>query len=454
MGSPEHAASPRVAPPALLERLRGAQRSPRRMALMVARLNRADRLHALSQEPQSSQVLAEVARRVNSMVRSADCYSVVAIDELWMLVDNLASEALGELAGRTLRETLGRPIRIRRDGGDETVVTLRPIVGVVTCAPVRISDPMAVLALASRAADQAERADEHVKVLALGAEDTRENRDDIERALRLALNANELDVHFQPQVDIGSGRCVSVEALIRWTRPDGTSVNPALIASVCEERGMIGQLTQFVLNTSLRYAMFWKSRGFDISFGVNLSAVTLADSSFPDVVEQALATWSIPASRLTLELTESAIVQNETSAVAFMSRLKALGCKLAIDDFGTGYSSFSYLRQFPLDELKIDQRFVRNVVRDRGDAQIVRALVDLAHTFDLTALAEGVEEPETLERLRALGCDRAQGYLFSKALPPRELPDFVAAFNRPAPADRQVPAQPSADTRSSVAASR
>src|SRR5690606_5557837 len=153
-------------------------------------------------------------------------------------------------------------------------------------------------------------------------------------------------------------------------------VEPSLIASICEERGMIGQLTQFVLNTSLRYQQFWSSRGIDISVSLNLSAVSLSDASFPDLVGQALSTWGVPGERLTLELTESAIVQNEASAVAFMSRIKALGCKLAIDDFGTGYSSFSYLRQFPLDELKIDQSFVRNMVTDRGDAQIVRALVD------------------------------------------------------------------------------
>jgi len=245
----------------------------------------------------------------------------------------------------------------------------------------------------------------------------------------VALDENELDVHFQPQVELASNRCLSAEALIRWTRADGRSVDPALIASVCEERGMIGRLTQFVLNTSLRYQTFWKSRGVDIAVSLNLSAVTLSDTSFPDLVAQALDTWGVPGERLALELTESAIVQNEASAIGFMSRLKALGCKLAIDDFGTGYSSFTYLRQFPLDELKIDQSFVRNLATDRGDAQIVRALVDLAHTFDLRALAEGVEDERTLDALRKLGCDRVQGYHFSKALAPRDLPAFVEAFN-------------------------
>ncbi len=328
---------------------------------------------------------------------------------------------------------------MRRASGDRTVVGLRPVVGVATCEPAPIGDPLELIVLASRAADQAARRDDRVKVLRLVVDEDAQHRDEIERALRVALNDNALDVHFQPQVDLATNRCLSAEALIRWTRPDGQPVDPGLIASICEERGMIGQLTQFVLNTSLRYQQYWNSRGLDIAVSLNLSAVSLSDAAFPDVVEQALSTWGVPGNRLTLELTESAIVQNEASAVGFMSRLKALGCKLAIDDFGTGYSSFSYLRQFPLDELKIDQCFVRNLVHDRGDAQIVRALVDLAHTFDLHALAEGVEDEQTAAALRAIGCDLVQGYHFSRALAPRDLPIFVEDFNNRPPA---APAPP------------
>ena len=425
----EPGVGPRVAPPLLLERIGDDAARPRRRALLVARLNRTDRIKALAQAPEAHHVHAEIARRVNSMVRPGDRYCMVSPNELWMLVDDLASDALGELAGRTLVETLGRPVALRRANGDGTIVSLRPVVGVATCEPVPIGDPLALVALASRAADQAARGDDRVKVLRLVVDEEAQHRDEIERALRHALNENALDVHFQPQVDLGSGRCVSAEALIRWTRPDGRPVEPSLIASICEERGMIGQLTQFVLNTSLRYQNYWQSRGTDIAVSINLSAMSLSDAAFPDVVGQALSTWGVRGDRLTLELTESSIVENEAGAVGFMSRLRALGCRLAIDDFGTGYSSFSYLRQFPLDELKIDQSFVHNMVKDRGDAQIVQALVELAHTFDLRALAEGVEDERTVALLRALGCDLVQGYHFSRALAPRDLPAFVEAFN-------------------------
>ncbi len=187
---------------------------------------------------------------------------------------------------------------------------------------------------------------------------------------------------------------------------------------------MMGQLTQFVLNTSLRHASLWKSQGIDVSVAINLSAVTLLDNSFPALVGQALDTWSVPADRLMLELTESAIVENEAHAIDFMTQLRQHGCRLSIDDFGTGYSSFSYLKQFPLSELKIDQSFVRDIMIDPADRKIVKALVDLAHTFGLQALAEGVENAAALKELAALGCDRAQGYHFAKALDPREFADW------------------------------
>lgn len=424
----EAAAGPRVAPPALLERIRDEGRSPRRRALLVARLNRTDRLGALAQASEARHVHAEIARRLNNMVRQGDCYSMVSADEIWMLVDDLASEALGELAGRTLVETLGRPVAVRRASGDETIVGLRPVVGVATCEPLPVDDPLALVALASRAANQAARRDDRIKVLRLTVDEDALHRDEIERGLRIALNDNALDVHFQPQIDLHADRCVSAEALIRWIRPDGRSVDSGLIASICEERGMIGQLTQLVLNTSLRYQMFWKSRGLDIAVSLNLSAVSLADASFPDVVEQALTTWGVAGDRLTLELTESAIVQNEASAVGFMSRLKALGCKLAIDDFGTGYSNLSYLSRFPIDALKIDRSFVSEVATDQQHALLAKAVISLGHSLRLKVVAEGVETAEQLDFLRHHGCDEVQGYYFSKPVPPEEFERMLSRW--------------------------
>jgi diguanylate cyclase len=392
-------------------------------------LQRSDRLHALAQYPLSKIVIAEAIKRIERVLRPSDCYSIVSHDEVWVLLRELSSTSLAELAGRTLQQNLSHPISIDRESGSESSVSLRPIIGVVKIGQRTLRDPMTVIASAAEAMNKAKSSDDHVVVVSIDDSTDLVNRNRLERGLRAALNANELDVYFQPQVDLRSRQCVAAEALVRWRQKDGTQVSPALIASICEERGLMGQLTQFVLNTALRYLKVWKGLGYDLSISVNLSAVTLSDASFVTIVEHALSTWGVAGEKLTLELTESSIVQNEGAALEMMRQLRKLGCKLALDDFGTGYSSFAYLRQYPISELKIDQSFSRNLISDKGDQRIVHALSELAHTFEMTALAEGVETEEVAVKLLELGCDVAQGYLFAKAIPSSEFVPWIKDYN-------------------------
>jgi len=374
-----------------------------RTVLMMVELNRSDRLAALAQDPQTLQVLTEVARRVEAMLRPGDRYSFVSHDEIWLLLCDLPSETLAELAGRTLRESLLRPIVTSGDESDSARVILLPVVGGAWTRSGLLAEAQTLVREASSACERARRSRENVLISVLDSDVALVERSSIEREVRQALHGNELDVYFQPQIDLANGRCVAVEALIRWKRDDGLAVSPSLIASICEEHGLMDELTQYVLNTSLRQASFWKMQGIDVSVAINLSALTLSDTVFPSVVTQALATWGVAPESLTLELTETAIVQNEANAVALMTRLDELGCQLALDDFGTGYSSFTYLKQFPLTELKIDQSFVHNVTKVHTDRRIVQALIDLAHTFGMRALAEGVEREAVLAELIALG---------------------------------------------------
>ncbi|MBP8309465.1 MAG: EAL domain-containing protein [Burkholderiaceae bacterium] len=411
----------RLAPGALLAFARDLATRRRRGMLLQVSLNRSDRLSALAQEPRARLVLAEVMRRVESILRPGDRYALASMDECWVMLVDLPGEALAELASRTLRDSLTRQMHIESDEGP-VIVQMRPAIGGAWRHPDAGQDPMAVLAAAADACQRAVQLEERILILPAQSDVELVNRGMLERDLRMALHANELDVHFQPQVSLASGRCTGAEALVRWTRPDGTTVSPSLIASICEERGLMTQLTQFVLNTALRNLMTWSAQGIDAHVSINLSAVTLADPAFPTLVGHALSTWGIPADRLTLELTESAVVKHERSALQFMREIREHGCGLALDDFGTGYSSFAYLRQYPLTELKIDQSFVRNLHADASDRRIVNALVDLAHTFDMQALAEGVEDAPTARMLHELGCDLAQGYHYGRAM---AAPDFA-----------------------------
>lgn len=406
----------RLTPPDLVKALheRHADSGAARSALLIVHLNRSDRLQALAQQRYAKPVLVEVAKRVQTMLRPNDRYAIVSPDQIWLLLCDLPSESLAELASRTLRESLMRPIQVEREDDNALSVQLRPVIGGGWTPGGIVSDPMTLVNAAAEAAVRARNSDDHILLDKLDSDAAVIHRDTLERELRGALYGNELDVYFQPQVDLASGKCVAAEALIRWIRPDGKSVNPGLIASVCEERGMMAQLTQFVLNSALRHLMFWRGQDIDITVGINLSAVTLADKSFPALVEQSLATWSIPGECLTLELTESSIVQHEMSAIEFMKTLKALGCQLAIDDFGTGYSSLSYLKRLPVDQLKIDKSFVNDLVTNEDDAAIVRAIIDMGRSMSLQVFAEGVETRAQYDFLAEHGCDAFQGYLFGK----------------------------------------
>lgn len=408
------------------EMLRTAAAS--RAVLLVLSLNRSDRLLALAQDPASRPVMLEVVRRVRAILRTHDRYALVSHDEIWLLLADLPTAALAELAARTLQQTLSRPIHV--DHGRRPVVQLRPLVGAAWMAQSLHADPMVLLAAAAEACQSARRAEDHVVITRLESDEHAVNRNELEAELRAALQANELEVYYQPQIDLKTRRCVAVEALIRWEHPARGMVSPQLIASMCEERGMIGQLTQFVLNNTLRHQMFWRTQSIDVSAAINITAMSLADATFPGQVEQALATWSADPRRLTLELTESSIVENERLALEFMNELARLGCHLAIDDFGTGYSSFAYLRQFPLNELKIDQMFVRNILKEEGDQRIVHALVDLAHTFEMRALAEGVETREAADLLEQMGCDIGQGYHFSRPVPAKQFPLWYHQYHK------------------------
>jgi EAL domain-containing protein (putative c-di-GMP-specific phosphodiesterase class I) len=175
-----------------------------------------------------------------------------------------------------------------------------------------------------------------------------------------------------------------------------------------------------VLNAVLRYASQLSREGIRPRFSVNLSTRALVDAELPEIVEQALGTWSVPAESITLEITESSMIGDAERTLAMLTRLKGMGVELSIDDFGTGYSSLAYLKRFPVDELKIDRLFVSGLLTDRGDHQIVRSVIDLAHNFELRAVAEGVEEEAARSELARLGCDLLQGYLVAKPLPERD----------------------------------
>lgn len=395
--------------------------------VLVVALNRPDRIDAMMRAPTDRPVLDEIGRRMESMLRPDDRYAFASREEIWVLLPGLASEALAEVASHALIESLAAPVRLSPDA---LPIRLRPSIGGAWAPAGSTVDAMALITVAAETAVQSLGQEDHVRILRVNDDYASGlRRHELERDLHWALEHNELEVHFQPQVDLRTGRCVAAEALVRWKRADGRTVAPATIASIAEERGMILELTRFTMNSALRHLAQWQRRGVNLSVAINLSAITFEEAALPELVAQSLALWGVDADRLTLELTESVLIRNERSAIALAGELRALGCRLSIDDFGTGYSSLRYLNRFPLDELKIDRSFVQSIASGNNDRRIIRALIDLAHAFDLATVAEGVEDASTESVLHELGCDLGQGFHLSPALPPDDFLDWCVSHN-------------------------
>ena len=428
---PPSGLSTRLSPAGLLDLLgeRLARAEGAGTALLSISLCPADRLLAIGRGSTARAVLAEVGGRIQAVLRGGDRFAFASREEVWVLLADLPSESLAELAGRKLLERLRRPIAAMRSHAAPDTVRLEPAIGIAWASAASRADPIAMLSVAAEAgaASRAAGGDRiqlrHVQGRVAGDA----NPAQIEHDLARALDDNALMVHFQPQVDLRSGQCRAAEALVRWRHPDGRMVDPESIVEICEKRDLIVPLTRFTLNTVLRQLAGWEAVGLDVSVAVNLSATTLSDTALPLMVSQALDTWDIAPGRLTLELTESALIRNQQVARETMRQLRGLGCRLSIDDFGTGYSPYTYLSQFSFDELKIDQSFVRRINSDAADLRIVQSLVDLAHTFGMHAVAEGVEDEAAQATLRKLGCDLAQGWLLSAALAPDDFATWCLA---------------------------
>lgn len=244
------------------------------------------------------------------------------------------------------------------------------------------------------------------------------------RELKQAIKDKQLEMHYQPRVDLRSGEVPSVESLVRWRHPKDGLLTPDRFMPQAATSDLIGPLTVHLIELALRDCAGWRSRGMSAGVDVNLGTANVLDDQLPREVERLLAKWNLPARALGFELTEAAIQADPERAAAVLRALSDMGARLSIDDFGTGYSSLAVLREMPIREIKIDRSFVASLTQHAADESIVRSTIGLAHDLDLGVVAEGVEDELTLRRLAEMGCDYAQGYYFSRPLKVEALRDW------------------------------
>ncbi len=329
-----------------------------------------------------------------------------------------------------LRDRVAEPYPV-----DRLVVEATAAVGYVSSQPDGAEDLDADVDLLLQRADVAVRAarngEDGVRGYAPSMGQIFLRRFQLVTQFRQALDSGQIEVHYQPKVALPGREVVGAEALVRWSHPEYGRLDPDEFIPVVEATGLVDALTSFVMERAMVRVREWLDRGVRMSVAVNLSVRNLADESFPDRVAEALRRHDIPPGLLTFELTESSVMADPDRSLPVLRRLRALGVVLAVDDFGTGYSSLAYLRQLPVDEVKIDKSFVMGMGTDLSDMAVVRTIVELGHSLDLVVVAEGVEDDASRTQLVKMGCDTAQGYLISRPLSEERFEAWLQARTTP-----------------------
>jgi len=402
-----------------------ADRSRRRVGLMFLDLDRFKHINDSLGHHIGDKLLQQMAIRLSSAVRQSDTVARLGGDEFVIVLPEVRDiQDLTPLANKLL-EIISAPVQLE---GNELHVS--GSVG-ISVFPDDGTDLDTLMRNADTAMYHAkENGRNNFQYFTPRMNEIAQERLTMETRLRRAIRNQEFVLHYQPIVSAVTGELVGVEALVRWQDPERGLVPPGQFIRVAEEAGLIGRLGAWVLHEACRQNRAWQQAGLiPIPVAVNLSAEQFRSRSLIDTVSEALALTGLDPCHLTLEITETLLMEQSEQTVDLLSRLNAMGLQLSIDDFGTGYSSLSYLSRFPIQKLKIDKSFVRDMRSDPSDAAITSAVIALAHSLRLRVLAEGVETREQLEFLRLRGCHEVQGYLFSKPLPAADFQAFVQSWD-------------------------
>jgi diguanylate cyclase (GGDEF)-like protein/PAS domain S-box-containing protein len=392
-----------------------ARRRRKKLALLFLDLDHFKHVNDSLGHAIGDQLLQSAANRLLACVRSSDTVSRQGGDEFVILLSQVMHAEDAGISAEKILAALNTPHQI-----GEHAIYVTASIGIVTY-PEDAVDAETLLKNADFAMYQAKDSGRNnYQFFKSDLNVTAHERQAIESGLRQAVQRDEFVLHYQPQINLATGEVSGVEALLRWRHPLRGLLYPASFMSVAEESGLIVSIGRWVLREGCRQAVAWQNAGLSPTrTAINVSAVELRAKNFVEGVHEILQETGLDPSFLELELTETFLMRDSTSTAAVLQSLKAMGVQLALDDFGTGYSSLSYMKRFPIDTLKIDQSFVRNLTTDADDASIVNAVINMGSSLHMLVVAEGVETFEQAELLRLQDCPEAQGYYFSHPVLPK-----------------------------------
>jgi anti-anti-sigma factor len=404
-----------------------AGRDTRPMAVLIVDVDDFKQVNDALGQDYGDALLKAIAVRLTAALREPDTVARVGGDEFAILPGG--STDLDGAAGVACKVMQAlEPAFVIRGRTLET----RASIG-ISLFPAHGSNPAALLRRADLAMRDAKRSKSGFAVFSAVQEEGTAGRLKLVSELRHCIDRDQLVLHYQPKVDLANRRILGVEALVRWRHPTDGLLAPDLWVPLIERIGLIAPMTRWVLNEAFHQLRLWRDAGLDFTMSVNLSTRSLETFDIVDMVAELSETWAVPPQRMTLEITEGALINAAASAV--LERFHDMGEQLSIDDFGTGYSSLAYVQRLPVDEVKIDKSFVIDLATGDDNATIVRSIIDLGHNLGLTVCAEGVEDEIAQAMLIDYGCDNAQGYLISRPLPAEDLLAWLAESPWDLPSD-------------------
>ena len=401
-----------------------ARREP--CAIVMLDLDRFKLINDVMGHAFGDRVLKKMATRLTtSVLRTGDVVARLSGDEFAFCLPGLNGAEATEVAHRVLA-ALERPLSL-----DDQTIDVGGSMG-LTVAPEHGEDGGLLLSRAEIAMYAAKERRLGVRIYDPSLDSSSAYSLSLLTELRTAVDNNQLQLYLQPKVRLADGEVIGAEALVRWEHPERGLVQPMQFVPFAEQSGFVRVLTLWMVEQTARYAASIGPDWPAMKFGVNLSARDLLDQDFPAKVQQLTQRSAVDPKRMTLEITESSIMEDPERSLQTLIRLREQGLRLSIDDFGTGYSSLAYLKRLPLDELKIDRSFVMSMQTDPADAKIVRSTIDLAHNLGLSVVAEGIDSPEAFALLRDLGCDEGQGYRLARPMPAAYFAEWARRWQNPA----------------------
>jgi len=389
-------------------------------ALLIINIDRFHTLNIAHGFSLADLLIKQLANRLNAVKRKQDVAGRISQDEFALILPDLHTPHIAELAASKIIKSFEKTANI-----NNAAITVKATAGITVCTGQEVTAEQLLLQ-ADTAIRLARQKHSKYLVAETSQYDKYNSNQDLEQELENAIANSQLELYYQPKVNLNTRQLCGAEALVRWIHPEKGIIKPDQFIPLAEGGSNMLPLTLWTPNCALHQTKYIREIWPDFRVAVNLSASMLDDDNLVELVIRALRTWDMSAEQLVLEITESAVMQNREASLDNLMQLHECGISMSIDDFGTGYSSLSYLKRLPVNELKIDKSFIKQIMTSKADTHIVQAIIDIGHNFNLDILAEGVESAEVIDLLIAMGCQYGQGYWFSRPLSYHEFLNWIA----------------------------